>query len=73
MLEFSLYDSRISVIDVYDNGTSTVFTISDGETLTLKGFSGEDFRDGLRFDSEADINALSQRLYGYDAIIPWFG
>jgi hypothetical protein len=45
----------------------------DGETVTLKGFSGEDFEPGLRFDSEADINALSQRLFGYDAIILWIG
>ncbi len=71
VLEFSLYEDRITVTDVDDDGQDTVFTISDGETLTLRGFSGEDFEPGLRFDSEADINALSQALFGYDAIIPW--
>jgi hypothetical protein len=62
---------------VSDNGRDTVFTIGNVrfpdagvEHVFLKSFSGEDFEEGLRFDSEAEINALSQRLYGYDAIIP---
>jgi hypothetical protein len=58
-----------SVVDVDDNGVSTVVTISDGETLTIRGFTGEDFKPGLRFGSLDDINDLSQERFGYDAIL----
>ncbi|MES2433629.1 MAG: calcium-binding protein [Pseudomonadota bacterium] len=60
--------SRVVISDVADDGTNTAFVLSYGEVITLKGFSGEDFAHGLRFDSLADINALSQHLYGYDAV-----
>lgn len=60
--------NNVVVSDIVDDGTSTAFMISYGEVITLIGFSGQDFKDGLRFDSVDDINALSQELYGYDAV-----
>ena len=60
--------NNVVVSDIVDDGTSTAFMISYGEVITLVGFSGQDFKDGLRFDSVDDINALSQELYGYDAV-----
>jgi Ca2+-binding RTX toxin-like protein len=61
--------NNVVVSDIVDDGISTAVMISYGEVITLIGFSGQDFRDGLRFDSVDDINALSQQLYGYDAVI----
>jgi Ca2+-binding RTX toxin-like protein len=61
--------NNVVVSDIVDDGTSTAFFISYGEVITLIGFSGQDFRGGLRFDSVDDINALSQQLYGYDAVV----
>lgn len=55
--------------DVVDDGTSTAFVLSNGEVVTLVGFSGEDFEEGLRFDSVAAINALSHQRYGYDVVL----
>lgn len=59
---------QVVVSGVVDDGTSTAFVLSYGEVITLTGFSGEDFEGGLRFDSVDDVNALSQTLYGYDAV-----
>lgn len=61
--------SRVVISDVVDDGSSTAFVLSYGEVTTLTGFSGEDFVPGLRFDSLEDINAVSQLLYGYDAVL----
>jgi hypothetical protein len=58
----------VTVTDVRDNGTSTRLTTSDGEVVTLQGFSGQDFENGLRFGSIAEINALSQDRFGYVAV-----
>ncbi len=64
--------NRVVISDIVDDGTSTAFVLSYGEVITLTGFSGEDFAPGLRFDSVEDINALSQLLYGYDAMLAFF-
>jgi Ca2+-binding RTX toxin-like protein len=61
--------NNVVVSDIVDDGVSTAFMISYGEVITLIGFSGQDLKDGLRFDSVDDVNALSQQLYGYDAVI----
>lgn len=61
--------NAVTVSDIVDNGTDTELVLSYGEVITLTGFSGEDFEAGLRFDSVADINALSQQLYGHDAVL----
>ena len=57
------------VSDIVDDGTSTAFFLSNGEVVTLLGFTGEDFEGGLRFESVEAINALSQQRYGYDAVL----
>lgn len=67
LLGFQFIDE--SIAGVRDNGRDTIITISDGERVTLVGFSGQDFQNGLRFDSLADIEALSQARFGYDAIL----
>lgn len=61
--------NNVVVSDIVDDGISTAFMISYGEVITLIGFSGQDFKEGLRFDSVDDINAVSRQLYGYDAVI----
>jgi Ca2+-binding RTX toxin-like protein len=61
--------NNVTVADIVDSGTNTVFVLSYGEVITLIGFSGQNFEDGLRFDSVDDINALSQQMYGYDAVL----
>lgn len=66
---FNLDLGNVVVSNVIDDGESTAFVLSHGEVVTAQGFSGQDFQDGLRFDSTDDINAMSQQMYGYDAIL----
>lgn len=87
ILDFDLAEGDRIVIDTYeanivgfdDTGTDLIVTISDGETLRIEGFTGEDFAPGLRFDSagssDADIQAVVDAInaatldqYGYNAL-----
>ncbi len=87
ILDFDLSDGDTIIIDTYeseivsfdDTGTDLIVAISDGETLTIRGFSGEDFAPGLRFDSAGsdpasiqavvdEINAATQDAFGYSAL-----